>query len=137
MLEVKNSNLTVGVPLERAEQVGLRPVFDEGQLEALFDVLRAASREEDPQWSRRFKDNQERLRTGDIFVIAGLVRDLARRLHANGSMSHAEKDMLQYAKKPLVTEIALSRGIDLQEAEEILDAVATGSVPEVEHLASA
>ncbi|MEV7647019.1 CarD family transcriptional regulator [Arthrobacter sp. NPDC089319] len=137
ILEVKDSNLTVGVPVESAEEVGLRTVFDEAQMEALFEVLRAPSIEEDPQWSRRFKGNQERLRTGDIFVIAGLVRDLSRRLQAKGSMSHAEKDMLQYAKKPLVTEIALSKGIGLQEAEAILDAEAAPPAPADARLLSA
>lgn len=134
ILDVKDSNLTVGVPVENAEEIGLRTVFDEGQMQALFEVLRAPSRKEDPQWSRRFKDNQERLRTGDIFVVAGLVRDLSRRLQTKGSMSHAEKDMLQYAKKPLVTEIALSKGIGLQEAEEILDAEVALPVPEARQL---
>ncbi|MFT4470632.1 CarD family transcriptional regulator [Arthrobacter sulfonylureivorans] len=137
MLEIKDSNLTVGVPVENAEEIGLRTVFDEVQMQALFEVLRAPSREEDPQWSRRFKDNQERLRTGDIFVIAGLVRDLSRRLQSKGSMSHAEKDMLQYAKKPLATEIALSKGIGLQEAEEILDAEVALPVPAAEQLVRA
>ena len=136
MLEVRDSNLTVGVPVESAEKVGLRSIFDEVQMEALFEVLRAPSREEDSQWARRFKDNQERLRTGDIFVIAGLVRDLSRRLQRMGSMSHAEKDMLQYAKKPLVTESALSKGIGVPEAEAILDAEVILPVPTEEQLDS-
>jgi CarD family transcriptional regulator len=129
MLEVVNTDLTVGVPVENAELVGLRQVLDAEQREALFEVLRAPAGPEESQWSRRHKDNQERLRTGDIFVVAGLVRDLTRRLQAAGTISHAEKDMLRYARKPLVTEIALSMSIGLEEAEETLDAVLAGPKP--------
>jgi CarD family transcriptional regulator len=126
MLEIHNTDLTVGVPVENAEEVGLRKVLDAGQMEALFDVLRGPSQPEDPQWARRFKDNQERLRSGDIFVIAGLVRDLARRWHTKGTISHAEEGMLQYARKPLVTEMALSKAIGLEAAAEVLDSLLGG-----------
>ena len=51
MLEIHNTNLTVGVPVENAEEVGLRKILDAGQMEALFDVLRGPSRPEDPQWA--------------------------------------------------------------------------------------
>lgn len=121
LLEVHDTDLTIGVPLDGADTVGLRPVLDADGLEKLFEVLRGPSQPEENQWSRRFKDNQERLRTGDIYVIAGLVRDLSRRLEAKGTMSHAEKEMLRYARKPLVTEIGLAMGIEDEEAEQVLD----------------
>ncbi|MGF9663799.1 CarD family transcriptional regulator [Arthrobacter crystallopoietes] len=118
-----NTNLTVGVPVDSADAVGLRPVLDTHGLEKLFDELRGPSQVEENQWSRRFKVNQERLRTGDIYVTAGLVRDLSRRLEAKGTMSHAEKEMLRYAKRLLVTEICLAMGIGDDEAEKVLDDV--------------
>ncbi|WP_262107197.1 CarD family transcriptional regulator [Arthrobacter sp. Marseille-P9274] len=123
LLEVHNTNLTVGVPVDSADAVGLRPVLDTHGLEKLFDELRGPSQAEESQWSRRFKVNQERLRTGDIYVTAGLVRDLSRRLEAKGTMSHAEKEMLRYAKRLLVTEICLAMGIGDDEAEKVLDDV--------------
>jgi CarD family transcriptional regulator len=125
-LEVHDSKLSVSVPVAKADQVGIRAVLDATSMDALFDVLRAPTVEEETKWSRRMKDNQEKIKVGDIFTIAGVVRDLTRR-HDDKGLSLAERDLLRHAQGPLITEIALSLGIETEAAEAALhDALASG-----------
>lgn len=126
-LEVHDSKLSVSVPVAKADQVGIRAVLDAASMDALFEVLRAPTVEEETKWSRRMKDNQEKIKVGDIFTIAGVVRDLTRR-HDDKGLSLAERDLLRHAQGPLVTEIALSLGIETDAAEAALhDALASGA----------
>lgn len=121
VLEVRSSHLMVWVPLDQVERVGLRPVLDRAGLDLLFRVLQAPADKEDVQWSRRFKDNTERLASGDPLVIAAVVRNLMLR-DAGDGLSQAERDMLRHARKPLMTEISLALGISEADAAERLDA---------------
>lgn len=120
VLEVRSSHLMVWVPLDQVDRIGLRPVLDPAGLDALFRVLRAPADQEDAQWSRRFKDNTEKLATGDPLVIAAVVRNLTLRESSDG-LSQAERDMLRHARKPLLTEISLALGISEDDAGGRLD----------------
>jgi CarD family transcriptional regulator len=118
-LEVHDTKLSVSVPVASADKVGIRAVLGAEDMKALFDVLRAPTVDEEDKWSRRMKDNQEKLKVGDILTVAGVVRDLTRRNEDKG-LSLAERDLLRHAQGPLVTEIALSLGIENDEAEAAL-----------------
>ena len=122
VLEVHSSHLLVWVPLDQVERVGLRPILDQTGLDALFAVLRAPADEEDAQWSRRFKDNSERLATGDPMVLAAVVRNLMLRSNSHG-LSQAEREMLRHALQPLLTEVSLAMDISEQDAAGMIDAV--------------
>jgi CarD family transcriptional regulator len=128
-LEVHDTKLEVSVPLASAEKVGIRAVLGTEEMKALFEVLRAPTVDEEDKWSRRMKDNQEKLKVGDIFTVAGVVRDLTRRNEYKG-LSLAERDLLRHAQGPLVTEIALSLGIDNDEAEAALQNALNPDSPE-------
>ena len=122
VLGIHSSSLIVSVPLDNVEAIGVRDVMDEAARDELFDLLRSPSDDEEVKWSRRFKNNAERLKLGGINSFAQVVRDLARRQEAKG-LSLAERDMLRYAKAPLITEIALSMGIEKEQADAVLQSV--------------
>ncbi|MEB7504899.1 CarD family transcriptional regulator [Arthrobacter koreensis] len=126
VLEVQANKLEVWVPLAKAAEVGLRPVLDGAQLEKLMEVLKAGADAEETQWSRRFKENTELLASGSITDVARVVRNLTLRSLDKG-LSHAERDMLRHARRPLLTEISLSLGVSEDEASAVLDAVWAGS----------
>lgn len=134
-LTVQHTNLVISVPLEKADEVGLREVFGPDQLESLLKVLGAPTGHEEQAWSRRFKENNEKICTGDLYIIAGVVRDLGRRLEEKG-LSAGEKDMLKSARKPLVAELALAMEIVEDDAEKVLDGAIVGERPVVAALAS-
>jgi len=126
-LQVLDTDLRIAVPLDQAARVGLRPICGPAQITALLTVLGSEPGVEEAMWSRRMKANQERLRTGDLLTVAGLVRDIARRDLDHG-VSAGEKDLLKLARRPLVAELALALGISEEDADGRLErAVVAGA----------
>jgi RNA polymerase-interacting CarD/CdnL/TRCF family regulator len=89
------------------------------QVEELLAVLRAPTGEQEETWSRSLKANQEKLRIGDLFVTAGVVRDLTRRQEVRG-LSLGEKDQLEHARVPILAELTLALSLADEEAEGLL-----------------
>jgi len=130
-LEVAQGDLTILVPAESVELIGVRDVVDETGLEKVFEVLRAPLTEEPTNWSRRFKANQEKIASGDVIKVAEVVRDLTRRDDLK-KLSTGEKRMLTKARGILTSELALARNIEKSAAAERLDAVLAEGRIEVE-----
>src|SRR3954451_25011104 len=135
VLKVAQGDLTVRVPADNAEIVGVRDVVGQEGLNRVFGVLRAphteeptnwcarATHPEEPtNWSRRYKANLEKLASGDVNKVAEVVRDLWRRDKDRG-LSAGEKRMLSKARQILVSELALAEGTNEDKAEVLLDEV--------------
>ncbi len=122
VLKVAQGDLTVKVPADNAEIVGVRDVVDRTGLDHVFEVLRGPHTEEPTNWSRRYKANLEKLASGDVNKVAEVVRDLWRRDRERG-LSAGEKRMLAKARQILVSELALAEGTNELKAEGILDEV--------------
>ncbi|MCG7310475.1 CarD family transcriptional regulator [Brachybacterium halotolerans subsp. kimchii] len=121
-LKVAQGDLTIEVPADNVDLVGVRDVVDKEGLEEVFDVLRQPYTEEPTNWSRRYKANVEKLASGDVKKVAEVVRDLWRRDQDRG-LSAGEKRMLAKARQILVSELALAEKTDETKAESILDEV--------------
>ncbi len=129
LLRVQATDLIVGIPLENVELVGLREVFGGEQLEELMSVLRAPTGPEEPQWSRRMKDHEEKLASGDLLQTAEVVRDLIRR-HEAHTLSRTETILLRRSSRPLITELRLALDLTPEDAAEYLDSLCrNGALP--------
>jgi CarD family transcriptional regulator len=122
VLKVAQGDLTVRVPAENAEYVGVRDVVGQDGLERVFEILKAPHTEEPTNWSRRYKANVEKIASGDVNKVAEVVRDLWRRDRERG-LSAGEKRMLAKARQILVSELALAEGTNEDKAEALLDEV--------------
>jgi len=122
VLRLAYGDLTLMVPTDNWEEVGIRDVIDSTELSKVFKVLKAKECRMPSNWSRRFKTHVEKLRSGDIFQVAEVVRNLARR-EAEKGLSAGEKRMLTKARQILVSEITFSANVDEVEAEKMLDKV--------------
>ena len=122
VLRVAQGDLTVRVPAENVDLVGVRDVVNQEGLDRVFDVLRQPYTEEPTNWSRRYKANLEKLASGDVIKVAEVVRDLYRREQDRG-LSAGEKRMLAKARQILVSELALAEHTNEDKAEAILDEV--------------
>jgi CarD family transcriptional regulator len=122
VLKVAQGDLTVRVPAENVDLVGVRDVVDSAGLDRVFNVLRQPYTEEPTNWSRRYKANLEKLASGDVIKVAEVVRDLYRRDLDRG-LSAGEKRMLAKAKQILISELALAERTDEEKAATILDEV--------------
>jgi CarD family transcriptional regulator len=121
-IQILHNDMTVMVPVENADRAGLRRVVDVGVVEEVLAVLRGNPTNMPKNWSRRYKHNREKLKTGDIFEVAEVVRNLAVR-HADKGLSTGEKQMFSKAKKILASELMYARNITEQEATEFLEGV--------------
>ena len=121
-LRVNQGDLTIEVPADNVDLVGVRDIVDEDGLEEVLSVLRAPYVEEPTNWSRRFKANQEKIASGDVIKVAEVVRDLSRRDTDRG-LSAGEKRMLSKARQILVSELALAQKTAEDVAESKLDEV--------------
>jgi len=122
VLKVAQGDLTVRVPSDNVDLVGVRDVVNAEGLDRVFDVLRQPYTEEPTNWSRRYKANLEKLASGDVIKVAEVVRDLWRRERERG-LSAGEKRMLAKARQILVSELALAEHTNEDKAEAILDEV--------------
>ncbi len=121
-LKVAQGDLTIEVPAENVDLVGVRDVVGAEGLERVFDVLRAPYTEEPTNWSRRYKANLEKLASGDVIKVSEVVRDLWRRDQDRG-LSAGEKRMLAKARQILISELALAEKTDEEKASTVLDEV--------------
>lgn len=121
-LNVKQGDLTIEVPAENVDLVGVRDVIDKEGLDRVFGVLRQEFTEEPTNWSRRYKANLEKLASGDVIKVSEVVRDLWRRDQDRG-LSAGEKRMLAKARQILVSELALAKKTNEEEASQVLDDV--------------
>ena len=111
--------MTVMVPCENAGVAGLRRVIDEETVEKVLAVLRDDVSEMPKNWNRRFKHNRDKIKTGDIYELAEVVRNLGLREWEKG-LSTGEKQMFTRAKKILASELMYALEMDEQEVEEHL-----------------
>ncbi len=121
-LNVTQGDLTIEVPAENVDLVGVRDVIGQEGLDRVFEVLRAPFTEEPTNWSRRYKANLEKLASGDVIKVSEVVRDLWRRDQDRG-LSAGEKRMLAKARQILISELALAEKTDEEKASTVLDEV--------------
>jgi CarD family transcriptional regulator len=120
VLKLAYGDLTLMVPADNTESVGLREVINDEEVEEVFAVLRKREARMPANWSRRYKNHSEKLRSGDIYQVAEVVRNLSIREKDKG-LSAGEKRMLARARQILVSELTFALNVDEQEAERRLD----------------
>ena len=108
-LRVAGSGLKIIVPVTKAEENGMRPLADDGMIDELYDLLRDHEVPCDRQtWNRRYRGFMDKIKTGSVFDVAEVMRDLYR-LKAEKSLSFGERRMLETARALIVKEIAVAR----------------------------
>lgn len=120
VLKTVIGDMTLRVPMAKVDEVGVRPPVSPDELEDLVSVLAKADPRVPSNWSRRFKNHQEKLKSGDVYQVAEVVRNLAAR-NRDASLSAAERTMYERARVNLISEIAPALKVTTQDAEQYLD----------------
>jgi len=121
-IRILHNDMTVMVPVENAERAGIRAVIDEVMVDEVMGVLRDDATLMPKNWNRRLKHNREKIKSGDIFELADVVRNLALR-DADKGLSTGEKQMLGRVKKILASELMYAKHIPEEEALGFLEGV--------------
>jgi len=119
VLRMTHGDLVLKVPVDKAEEIGMRYPISVEDVEDVFEVLAKKDVREPTNWSRRFKNHQEKLKSGDVYQVAEVVRNLALRDNDKG-LSAGEKSMFVKARQVLVYELAFALNISEDEAMERL-----------------
>ena len=125
-IKILHNDMTVNVPSENAEKVGLRKVIGEDMVKVVVKALTGGGTQMPKNWNRRFKHNRDKMKTGDILELAEVVRNLSLRDVEKG-LSTGEKQMFVKAKKILASELMYAKDMDEEEAAEWLDGVLVSS----------
>jgi len=120
LLNVPCGDMEVMIPVDNCEDIGVRPIVSSMELEDAISVLSLESSEMSGNWNKRYRNNMEKIKSGDIKSVAGIVRNLTR-INRENRLSAGEKKMLSNARKILQSEIMLVLDIDEEEADEIIE----------------
>ncbi|MEI7746088.1 MAG: CarD family transcriptional regulator [Actinomycetota bacterium] len=116
VLKLAYGDLTLSVPVDNTEGVGLREVINDEEVAEVFAVLGKKEIRVPTNWSRRYKNHSEKLRSGDVYQVAEVVRNLSVRDKDKG-LSAGEKRMLSRARQILVSELTFALNVDEETAE--------------------
>lgn len=120
VLQMAHGEMTLRVPVDKVDEVGMRWPINGDDVNDLFDVLRKRDVREPANWSRRFKNHQEKLKSGDVYQVAEVVRNLALRDNDKG-LSAGEKTLYQKARSVLVSELSFALDVTEDDAIGLVD----------------
>lgn len=112
-------DLRVMIPMSSGDELGLREIIDEKGVEEVFKVLKAETTSMSQNWNRRYRANMEKIKTGDIFEVAEVVRNLSARDREKG-LSTGERKMLENARQILISELVLAQDTTEEHVEQQL-----------------
>jgi CarD family transcriptional regulator len=117
MLKMPVGNMIVMIPTENSEEIGVRPVIDKEQGDRVIAAFGQVQVEMDQNWNRRYRENLNRLKSGDLLEVVRVIKGLMLRENRRG-LSDGERKMLHFAKQRLISELVLSQSSSYQEIEE-------------------
>ncbi|NPV44192.1 MAG: CarD family transcriptional regulator [Firmicutes bacterium] len=122
IMKLPIGDMKVMIPLNSVAEVGLRKVIKDREIDKVFEVLKSKKTAMSSNWNHRYRANLEKIKSGDIYKVAEVVRNLMLREKEKG-LSTGERKMLENARQILISELVLAKGIDEAEAEGILDSI--------------
>ncbi|MBI2091833.1 MAG: CarD family transcriptional regulator [Deltaproteobacteria bacterium] len=123
IMKIMDNGMTIMVPTTNVKNVGLREVIDEDQVDIVYSILRERDISIDNQtWNRRYREYMDKIRTGSIYEIAEVLRDLML-LRFQKELSFGERKMLDTARNLIVKELAISEDLTEQEVAEKIDGI--------------
>lgn len=115
ILQVVDSDVTLMVPTDNAQTVGLRPVITRKQIIRIYDILKSKEKNGNHQnggqsWNKRYREYSDKLKSGDIFEVALVLRDISL-LQKGKDLSFGEKRIMDTARSLLVKEISIAKNL--------------------------
>ena len=112
--------LVLKIPVANSDVIGIRGIISQGEAEALFAAIPALTIESNANWNKRYQENMLRLKSGDLYEVARVVKALMHRDHSRG-LSTGERKMLHNARQIMLSEIVLVEACEYREVELRLD----------------
>jgi len=117
VMRILDNDMTIMIPTANSDNVGLRAIISADEVDKVITILKERDITITPQtWNRRYRDYMDKIKTGSVFEVSVVLRDLYL-LRADKDLSYGERKMLDTAKNLLIKEISLAKEIDEQEVE--------------------
>lgn len=113
-------DMKVMVPMKNVASIGLRGVVDEKTIQKVLNRMRSQKESDTTNWNRRYRANLDKMKSGDIYEVADVVRSLMLRDEEKG-LSTGERKMLDNAKQILISELVLVKNMKEEQAFELID----------------
>lgn len=121
MLRFANGRMTAMVPVESSEEIGVRPIMTLDEYERVMEYLERGIEVQDyDNWNQRYRENMDKLKSGNVLFLAEVVLSLKKLEHMKGGLSSAEKKMLHTAQQTLLGELACVSGRPEEDFVEML-----------------
>ncbi len=121
VMKILDNDMTIMIPTATSENVGLRAIISKDEVEKVLDILKERDIKISSQtWNRRYRDYMEKIKTGSVFEVAVVLRDLFL-LKVDKDLSYGERKMMDTAKSLLVKEISLARKVDEAKVEKQIE----------------
>jgi CarD family transcriptional regulator len=121
VLRLPIGDMKVMIPVDNTKEIGLRDVIGSDEVDKVMGVLKQECTAMSTNWNRRYRSNLEKIKSGDIYEVADVVRNLAAREREKG-LSTGERKMLDSAKEILISELILAKDWDREKTMSVLDA---------------
>jgi CarD family transcriptional regulator len=123
VMKILGNNATIMIPQDSAQFVGLRDIIAEDEIPIVYDILKEKSVVVDKQtWNKRYKEYWEKIKTGSVYEIAEVLRDLFT-LKTDKDLSFGERKMMDTAKSLLIREISIAGDCEESEVEQHLNTI--------------
>jgi CarD family transcriptional regulator len=127
VIRILDNNMKIMVPTQNVNSVGLREIIGRKEVPKLYSILKKRDMVIDNQtWNRRYRDYMEKIKTGSVFEVAEVYRDLLM-LKEDKDLSFGERKMLDTARNLLVKEISLAKKVEEKQVEKDLDKMFTSA----------
>ncbi len=120
IIQLPIGEMTAMLPMNKAETLGIRRVINEDEVREVIDILSGGRSSMAKNWNRRYRDNLEKIKTGDIYEVTKVVRNLTLREMEKG-LSTGEKKMLSDARQILISELVLAKEMDEEQVEAMIE----------------
>lgn len=127
IMRIPIGDMRVMIPTKNAEEVGLRDVIDREEADKVLQSFKNCSTEMDSNWNKRYRENVERIKSGNIYEVVHVVKNLMFREKSRG-LSTGERKMLNGAKQILVSELVVAKSIKQSEVENIMNEIVSAEL---------
>jgi len=124
VLNILSSGATVMVPVASCERAGMRGLMNKGEIDKIFDIFKSPARSNQRAWNKRCREFNEKLRSGSVYHVAEVLRDLWTQQESRG-LSFGEKQMLEKCRDLVISEISFARNVSASQIESEISEVLT------------
>lgn len=122
VMNIAVGDMKVMIPMDNVQKVGLRDVIEKGAVDIVFEILASYDETPNANWNRRYRANMEKIKSGDIYEVAEVVRNLTIR-DAEKGLSTGERKMLDTARQILVSELVIAQNSTKEEVEDAIQSI--------------